>query len=289
MLTSYLKLLRIPHWIKNFFVFVPIIFSKHLFQTEYFISVLTAFFTFSFASSMIYVFNDLLDIEYDKKHPIKKERPLPSGKISKAAAVSVIIILALITLILSINLNRNFCYILLGYIVLNVFYSIKLKDIVIVDIFSISAGFMLRVLAGAFVINIVVSSWLILTTLFISLFLSVMKRKSELMAYSAENNTRNVLKEYSHNFIDQISAVTAGGVIISYALYSVSDRTAKLFNSEYIVFTAIFVVFGIFRYMFLVYRKSRGENPTEIMLTDFPMVLNMLLYIFVLILIIYLK
>lgn len=288
MILEYIRLLRISHWIKNLFVFVPLLFSQHLFQFDYFLQVLVAFFTFSFASSMVYVFNDILDIEYDRQHPIKKNRPIASGKVSKNKAIGLIVVLAIVVILLSVNLKLWFILILSAYIIVNIMYSIKLKNVVILDLFCIASGFIFRVLAGAFVISVTVSDWLILTTMFLALFLAIMKRRSELVAsHTLANSTRTVLNDYSHQFIDQISAIAAGGVIICYALYSVSDRIYKQFDTEYFVLTTLFVVFGVFRYMFLVHVKSKGENPTEIMLTDIPMIINLMLYIFVVILLIY--
>ncbi|KUG25521.1 ubia prenyltransferase [hydrocarbon metagenome] len=287
MATDYFRLLRISHWIKNLFVFVPILFSKHLFEWIYFSEVLLAFITFSLTASMVYVFNDLMDIEFDRQHPVKKYRPIANGSIKPLQAKVILVILYVIIISFLTQLNWEFTYALAGYILINFLYTVKLKDIIIVDLFCIASGFMLRVLAGAFVVDIYVSNWLILTTIFLALFLAVMKRRSELVAYDGNNSTRIVLKDYSEKFIDQISAIAAGGLIICYALYSVSERTAEQFGTDFFVFTTLFVVFGIFRYMFLVIKKSKGENPTEIMLTDFPMIINTALYIFVIISIIY--
>ena len=147
-------------------------------------------------------------------------------------------------------------------------------------------GFLLRVIGGAVIIDIYISSWLILTTMFISVFLAVMKRRSELVLNN-ENETRKVLGEYNLTFIDQISAISAASVILCYAIYSVSQKTIEYFNTENLVYSSFFVVFGIFRYMYLVFKKSKGENPTEIMLTDVPMIFNLILYALTVYLIIY--
>jgi hypothetical protein len=148
---------------------------------------------------------------------------------------------------------------------------------------------MLRVMAGAFVISVEISSWLILTTMFISLFLGVMKRRSELVLINDDpnKNTRKVLSSYSLNFTDQMATIAAAGVIICYALYTVSERTIKIFNTDNMIYTTPFVVFGIFRYMFLVYMNKKGENTVEIMLTDIPMIINVSLYIISIVLLIY--
>ncbi len=289
MIKNYFRLLRIPQWIKNGFVFVPIIFAKQVFDFNNLRVVLLAFISFCLVSSAVYAINDLFDIELDKLHPTKKFRPIPSGKTSKSEAIITIALLFLIVCIFCSLLNIKFILALAAYVILNIAYTIFLKHIVIIDIISIASGFMLRVLAGAFVISVYVSSWLILTTLFISLFLAIMKRRSELNLNILEDNglTRKVLSEYTIDFTEQMASISAAGVIICYALYSVSERTIVNVKSENLVFTTIFVVFGIFRFMYLVYKRSKGENATEIMLTDWPMIINLFIYVVVVLLIVY--
>lgn len=289
MIKNYFKLLRVPQWIKNIFIFVPILFAQQLFFLSDIITVINAFIAFCLASSSVYIMNDLVDIESDKQHPVKKNRPVASGKISIRNAIITLSVLIIIMVLLCIRLNLHFIFAISGYIVLNIAYSFVLKHIVIVDIISIASGFMLRVLAGAFVISVYISSWLILTTLFISLFLAIMKRRSELNLFDSENtsSTRKVLSEYSVSFTEQMAAISAAGVIICYALYSVSERTVLYVKSEVLVFTTIYVVFGIFRFMYLVYMKSKGENATEILVNDVPMILNIILYIATVIIILY--
>ncbi len=287
MIKNILRLIRINQWVKNLFVLVPVVFSKHLFQTEYLVEVILAFFAFCFASSIIYILNDLFDIEADKLHPKKKLRPLASGSITITAAVITAIIFSAITILITFNLNFHFQLALLLYIILNIAYTIVLKHIVIVDIISIAAGFMIRVISGALVISVYISSWLILTTLFISLFLAIMKRRSELTLITSNGSTRKVLSDYSIEFTDQMATISAAGVIICYALYSVAERTVRELNGENLVFTTIFVIFGIFRFMYLVHKKSQGENATEIMITDIPMIVNILLYALTTVFIVY--
>ena len=286
MIKEYLKLFRLHQWIKNIFIFVPLIFSKNLFNSGLLFTVIVGFFEFCIASSLVYVSNDIIDIESDRKHPVKKERPLAAGKITKKAAIISVIVLFLIVLLLLPFFNIIFDALLITFIILNIFYSLVLKNIVIIDIFTIAAGFMLRIISGAFIINVEISNWLILTTMFISLFLGVMKRRSEL-ALVENGSTRKVLAEYSITFSDQMATIAAAGVIICYALYSVSSRTVSIFDTEKLIFTTPFVVFGIFRYMYLVYMSAKGENTSKILVSDLPMIINILLYILFSILIIY--
>ena len=291
MLKEYLNLFRIPQWIKNLFVFVPLIFSQNLLKSNYLIITLFAFLIFSLASSLVYVVNDIVDIEADKAHPQKKNRPLASGKISVKSALTSAVILAIVIIFSLFFFNLHFAFTVAAYFLLNIFYSFVLKQIVLLDIFSIAAGFMLRVLAGAFVINVEISSWLILTTMFISLFLGIMKRRTELVLSENDNVavTRKVLVHYSKEFTDQMATVAAAAVIICYALYTVATRTVNVFGTENLIYTTPFVVFGIFRYMYLAYMNKQGENTTEVLIKDLSMILNIILYVLVTTFIIYLK
>lgn len=308
-LVKYLRLIRVHQWIKNGFVFVPLLFSQHLFDLYYFLDALSAFIVFCFASSAIYVINDIVDVEADRAHPVKKDRPLPSGDISTGAAIVTASFMLVLVLWLMMYFNNEFIFLVVGFIVLNVVYSFWLKNVVLLDIFSIAAGFSIRVLAGAFAIQVPISSWLLLTTMFISLFLGVMKRRSELVLvseYSKQNlrtgdvtddkisknnqtgtQSRKVLRQYSLNFADQMATIAAAGVIICYALYSVAPRTVSIFQTERLIYTTPFVVFGIFRFMYLEYIGGKAENTTRLIATDLYMILDVIIYILATIVIIY--
>ncbi|MGE5805619.1 MAG: decaprenyl-phosphate phosphoribosyltransferase [Ignavibacteria bacterium] len=289
MVKQYLILFRIPQWIKNLFVFVPLIFSQNLFKEDYFLKTLHGFLLFCLTSSIVYIINDIIDIEADRAHPEKQNRPLASGKISRKSAITAAAVLFLIIILQMPFFNYLFNSTIIIYFLLNFFYSISLKHIVILDVFVIAAGFMLRVVAGAFAIDVEISSWLILTTMFISLFLGVMKRHSELQIPNVDSTaaTRKVLVYYSSDFTSQMATVASAGVIICYALYTVAQRTVSVFGTENLIYTTPFVVFGIFRYMYLVYLGKKGENTSEIMVTDLPMIINVLLYFLFVTLILY--
>lgn len=270
----------------------------HLFDLLYFLQTLSAFIVFCFASSAIYVINDIVDIEADRAHPVKKNRPLPAGDISKNLAVLIAIFLLALVAWSMMYFNFKFNLLVVGFVVLNVFYSFWFKNIVILDVFSIAGGFSIRVLAGAFAILVPISSWLLLTTMFISLFLGVMKRRSELAmvtefqrtnegAEQKGTHSRKVLSQYSLNFTDQMATIAATGVIVCYALYSVAPRTVSIFNTERLIYTTPFVVFGIFRFMYLEYISGKGENTTRTLATDIPMIINVLLYVAATVVIIY--
>ncbi|UCH64548.1 MAG: decaprenyl-phosphate phosphoribosyltransferase [Ignavibacterium sp.] len=289
MFLNYIKLIRVSQWIKNLFVFVPLLFSLNLFDKNYFLTILSAFIVFCLASSLVYVVNDIIDVEADRKHPTKRNRPLASGAISIKNAFIIAVILCAIVFILLLNFNFEFISFVIGFIVLNILYSLWFKHIVILDVFSIAAGFVIRVLAGAVVISVPISSWLILTTIFISLFLGVMKRHSELLlvAQDEEAPSRKVLSQYSLNFADQMATVAAAGVIICYALYTVSERTVSVFGTENLIYTTPFVVYGIFRYMYLEYISHKGDNTTKTVFTDAQMIITVVAYTVTTVLIIY--
>ena len=291
MIKYYFTLFRIPQWIKNSFVFVPLIFSLNLFDASLLLTTFAAFAVFCLTSSIIYIINDISDIESDRAHPVKKMRPLAAGTISVKQAYLSLLFLAIPVIVFLPFFKIRFIILLIVFFLLNLLYSLSFKHIVLLDIFSIAAGFMLRVVGGAYAIEVEISSWLILTTMFISLFLAAMKRYSELQLTvnnaDAGVTTRKVLSDYSTRLAGQIATVAASAVIISYALYTVSQRTLKIFGNENLIYTTPFVVFGIFRYMYLVYINEQGENTTQIMMKDISMILTLALYILTAVLIIY--
>jgi 4-hydroxybenzoate polyprenyltransferase len=269
-----LKLMRPTQWIKNGFVLMPLVFSGRLTHWEDVVKVLAMFVAFCFASSATYILNDYLDIEQDRVHPRKKNRPLAAGEISPVAALSFMVVLIaamlFVAVIARIPLNGFLC---LGfYLVIHVFYSVKLKDLVILDVLTISAGFLLRVLGGAVVLSVAVSSWLILCTFSISIFLALGKRRHEVMILS-DNATshRPVLENYNVALLDQLVQVATTSTLIFYCLYSVSDNHVLGIQSEKLAWTIPLVTYGIFRYLFLIYHKEDGGSPTELLLADVPL------------------
>jgi len=290
MIIHLFKLIRPKQWIKNFFVFAPLLFSRHIFQLEYLIPSVAAFIIFSLASSAVYIINDIMDVESDRAHPKKKYRPIASGEVSVKQAM-IFLVLLVIIIIGGLFFQRTiFAFVIVLYLITNLLYSLKIKSIVLLDVFFISFGFMLRVLGGAAAIGVTVSSWMILTTIFISLFLAISKRRSELSQIVNKENIdkqRKVLKEYSVEFADEINTIAAAGTIISYALYTVSERTVATFGTEKLIYTTPFVIYGIFRYMYLMHQKNLGESPTSIVTKDIPIILDVLAWFTFSILIIY--
>lgn len=290
MLINLVKLARPKQWIKNFFVFAPLLFSRHVFDLQFLLTAIESFIIFSIASSAVYVINDILDVEADRSHPKKKYRPIASGEISVKTAVIFLIILILFIAGSAFYMRPVFISVIVLYLFTNLLYSLKVKSIVLLDVFFISFGFMLRVLGGAAAINVPISSWMVLTTIFISLFLAISKRRGELSQVINSDNIekqRKVLKEYSIQFADQINTIAAAGTIISYALYTVSDRTIAMFGTEKLIYTTPFVIYGIFRYMYLMHKKNMGESPTSIVTKDIPIMINVFAWFVVSLIIIY--
>lgn len=272
--------MRPQQWIKNLFLFAALVFSGNLFNTNDIILAVAGFFIFSFTASGVYLFNDVTDLEKDKLHPTKSLRPLPSGKLSKSTASLASTLLIAFGIIAAFFLKLEFGIIVLLYAVINVFYSLKLKDIVILDVMTISAGFVLRVVGGAVLINVPTSEWLIICTVLLALFLGFSKRRHEIMVLESDANShRAVLEHYSQYFLDQMIGIVTASTVMSYALYTISDETVRKFGTTHLIYTVPFVLYGIFRYLYLVHKKEEGGNPTKLALTDRPLLFNIILWI----------
>jgi 4-hydroxybenzoate polyprenyltransferase len=282
--------MRPQQWIKNLFIFAALIFSGNLFYiTDVYLTVF-GFILFSALASGVYIFNDIIDIEKDKLHPIKSGRPLPSGKLNKNTALTISIFLVVSSIIVSSFVDRMFGMILLLYLIINIWYSYQLKTFVILDVMTISAGFVLRVIAGALLINVPTSEWLIICTILLSLFLGFSKRRHELTILERHANThRPVLNDYSPYFLDQMIGIVTATTVMSYALYTISDETIQKFGTKNLIYTVPFVLYGIFRYLYLVHKKEEGGNPTKLLVTDVPIIINVILWISTAIIIIYRK
>lgn len=272
--------MRPQHWIKNLFLFAALVFSGHLFITGDLARILLGFLCFSLAASGIYLFNDITDIERDKLHPVKSLRPLPSGQITATAAYGSSTFLLAAGLGGSYLLGQPFFFVLLTYVTLNVMYSVYLKNVVILDVMTVAAGFVLRVLGGAVIISVPTSEWLIICTVLLSLFLGFSKRRHELTMLEASADThRSVLQHYSHYFLDQMIGIVTASTVMSYVLYTISEDTVVKFGTKDLIYTVPFVLYGIFRYLYLVHKKDEGGDPTRLAISDRPLLLNMILWI----------
>jgi len=286
---SYIRLLRPKQWIKNFFVFAPLIFARELFNPDLLLDAVRAFITFCLSASAVYVLNDIADAEEDRVHPQKRNRPIASGAITVQRGYAIAIILIAVVVPLVFGMDRRFVVCLASYFILNFAYSFKLKEVVLLDVFIVAAGFMLRVLGGAYAIDVSVSSWIVLCTLFISLFLSFAKRRGELVMSqeSGSITQRKVLLLYNVQFLDQMLTITAAGAVISYALYTVAPRTVEIYGTDKMIYTTVFVLYGVFRYLHMVHSGISTENPTNAVTSDLTILATGVLWIIACIILIY--
>lgn len=233
----------------------------------------------------------MISLMWNQTESIKKKRyrPIAAGYISVSQAKILFVILIALTAVLSSMLPFLFLIAISAYLVNNLLYSFKIKNVVLLDVFSISIGFILRVIAGAVAIDVSVSSWMIITTIFISLFLGISKRRAELSGPNQDNleKQRKVLSDYDVVFVDQLNTIAATGTIISYALYTVSEKAINAFHSDKLIYTTPFVLYGIFRYLYLLHQKNLGESPTQIVTKDIPIIINSLLWLLACAVIIY--
>ncbi len=283
-----IKSIRLEQWVKNLIIFAPLIFSKRFLVFESLVNEIIAFFAFSFLSGAVYIFNDLLDKQQDKLHPVKSSRPIASGSLSPEIAKTAFAIISLSVIVFSYYFNKMLFLILLFYFFLQIAYSLYFKRIVILDVLIISTGFVLRVIAGAVVINVNLSKWIILCTIFLSTFLGFCKRRYELLILNKDAAShREVLGEYSTYFLDQMISIVTASTVLCYALYTTSIETIERFNTDKLIFTAPFVFYGIFRYLYLVHMKNEGGSPENLFITDRHLVINNILWILVVVLLIY--
>lgn len=285
-----LKTLRPKQWTKNLFVFAPLVFSVKLFDFHSFIMATEAFISFCLVSGALYTFNDLCDLDEDRLHPLKKNRPLASGRLKKSTAIVTLVLAGVAGLLLALLINLDFLLIIIAYVTLQLLYSSWLKHKVIIDIFAVATGFFLRVIGGAVAIKVAISSWLLICTILLALFLSMTKRRHEyFVLVDKAANHRPSLKEYSPYLLDQMISVVTASTLIAYCLYTISEETVAKFGTRNLVFTTPFVLYGIFRYLYLVHQKNQGGTPEEMVLRDKPLLINIILWIISIFLVLYLR
>jgi len=274
-----LESLRPRHWIKNFVVFAGLLFSQNIFNFPLLFKVIFAFLIFCLLSSSVYILNDLTDLEEDRRHPVKSRRPLASGRLKASHAILILIFLIPFLLGISYYLSLSFFFVVLAYFLLQLAYSFSLKHIVILDVFAIAFGFALRVVAGAVIINVEISSWLLICTILLALFLGFSKRRHELVVLEdGAQEHRKVLTDYSSYLLDQMISVVTASTVVSYALYTMSKETIEKFGTRNLIFTVPFVLYGIFRYLYLIHKKEEGGSPESILVTDKPLMVSILLW-----------
>lgn len=275
---DYILLMRPQQWTKNLLVFAALLFAAQARVPAQRSRVLLLFAAFCLVSSAVYIFNDIIDRGADQAHPRKRCRPVASGRVSvpKGAGFALIFLVCGLTATWPLAWSAKFC--VLGYLFLQFAYSLLLKHQVILDVMSISAGFVLRAVAGAYAIDVAISPWLLICTILLSLFLALSKRRSELLSSTDAPAHRSVLEEYTLPLLDQLIATVTAGTILAYILYVYSDQTMHKFPSHLMPLTLPFVLYGIFRYLYLIYRKAEGGEPELLMVKDLPLLIDIVLW-----------
>ncbi len=271
--------LRPQQWTKNFVVLAALIFSERLYHLPSLLPAAGAFAVFCLLSGAVYLVNDIADLEGDRRHPVKRLRPLPSGALPASTAKAAAVALALIGMGASIAIGSEFAAVSALYFGLMMAYSLALKNAVVIDVLVVALGFVLRALAGAVAIGVAFSHWLLICTLLFALFLALAKRRQELtlLAEGAAQH-RRILGEYSPYLLDQMIAVVTASTVVSYALYTLAPETVSRFGTDRLVWTLPFVLYGILRYLYLVHQKEEGGNPTEVLLNDRPILVTVALW-----------
>ena len=273
------KAIRPRQWVKNGFVFAPLLFGKLFLRPDSIARALLAFALFSAMASAVYLVNDVMDLERDRAHPTKKDRPIASGRLPVPVALAAAVVLSGGALAIAFLRLPDFATILLVYASINLGYSLGLKHVVILDIFAIASGFVLRVFGGAVAIDVEASRWLLTCTIFLSLFLGACKRRGEITLVGESTATRSVLASYSIGFVDQIINLSATATVLTYALYTLDPVTITRVGTHDLIFTLPFVIYGVLRYMHIVQHKGGGGSPTETLLRDRTMQVTVLGYV----------
>lgn len=305
-MTALVEALRPRQWIKNLIVLAPLLFARQLTNPDAAVRAAAATVVFCLLSGAVYLFNDLWDLESDRHHPTKSRRPLASGRLATGVAWPSFVVVAATALLgawlLSPSLMQeaigpitakhqsqpSFFTAALAYLLLHVAYSTRLKHIVVLDVMLVAMGFVLRAIAGAAVIAVEISNWLLVCTIFLSLFLVLAKRRHELLLLAADaKEHRTTLGEYDPSLLDQMIAVTASACLISYALYTMAPETIEKFHTDRLYVTIPFVVYGLFRYLYLIHRRDQGGDPSASLLHDRPILLAVSLWALVVASVIY--
>jgi len=272
--------LRPQQWIKNFFIFAPLVFSQNVLNRPLLLKTFVAFAAFCLISSAHYIFNDLRDLEEDRRHPVKSKRPLASGRLKKGPAVAALFVIGAAGVAVAAALGLPFLLLAVGYLILQTAYSMWLKHVVILDVFVIAAGFLIRVVAGGLAIEVEISSWLLICTILLALFLAMGKRRYELVLLDKDAAShRPILREYNTYLLDQMISVVTASTLLAYCLYTVSPETVAKFGTRNLIFTVPFVLYGIFRYLYLIHQKAEGGTPESLIIRDKPLLVDIFLWV----------
>jgi decaprenyl-phosphate phosphoribosyltransferase len=266
---SILQLMRTHQYVKNFFIFLPLFFALKITESELLINAFIAFIAFSLTASAIYILNDYHDIEEDRQHPKKKNRPLASGAISRAQATVIMVVLFVASFSLIVPLSLPATVIVGIYVVMNIAYSLYLKHVAIIDVTVIAIGFVLRLFVGAAVTGIELSMWIVIMTFLLALFMALAKRRDDVLIYlNTGKKMRKVIDGYNLQFLDAAMAIMASVVIVAYTIYTTSAEVVERVHSQYLYLTALFVILGIMRYLQITFVQKESGSPTRIVLKD---------------------
>jgi len=285
-----LRSMRPLQWIKNLFVFAPILFSMNIFHVGQVLRAFEAFILFCMITGAVYLFNDVADRREDREHPLKRNRPVASGQLTAGMAVFWALALMGLTLRAAWTIDAGFFWSITVYAFINMAYSLWLKKVVILDVMIIAFGFVLRVMAGGVINDIPLSPWILLITFLMSIFLALVKRRQEMVRIqrsAVSGSTRATLNQYNLPLLDQLISLSTATTLISYFMYVLDPDIKTKFNADRLILTIPFVVFGFFRYLYLAYVDDRGENPEEVVIMDLPFVINIILWLGVFVWIIY--
>ena len=272
--TSLLVSLRPSQWTKNLLVFAALIFSEQhrLRDAASVRSAVSAFLVFCLLSGVVYLINDVRDREADRLHPSKSKRPIASGAVSAGVAVGTAAVLGMASLAWAFTITRSFGVVSAIYLALLTLYSAWLKHVVILDVLTLAAGFVLRAIGGAVAIGVPFSNWLLLLTLLLALFIGLSKRRAELVSLAdGAKGHRRILAEYSPYLLDQMISVVTASTVLAYSFYTISSETVQKFGTDRLLFTVPFTIYGIFRYLYLVHQRDGGGSPSELLVTDRPL------------------
>ncbi|NKB71949.1 MAG: decaprenyl-phosphate phosphoribosyltransferase [Candidatus Latescibacteria bacterium] len=277
MLLPFFIALRPRHWVKNLFLLPALVFSRHLFEGAYLGLAWAAVGSFCLLSSAVYLLNDVCDREQDRRHPEKAQRPIAAGLVPVWGALAGAVILAALALVLAFFLQRDFGWVALIYLLLNLSYSLRLKHVVLVDVMMVAACYLLRAVGGGVVLQVSISTWFVLCSFTLALFLAVVKRRQELVVLEGDaGHHRAILNEYSVPFLDQIIAILTSATLVCYALYAMGVGEG---GGGAMQWTIPFVLYGLLRYLYIVHRQGGGANPTAVIWGDRPLQINLLLWL----------
>ena len=279
MMRAIITLMRPEQWVKNLIVFGALIFARRFTNSPDVLHSLLAFGILCLLSSAVYIVNDIHDREQDSLHPTKKSRPLASGALSPVTARILAVTLILSGMGASLLLPREFLYIVMIFVAFNILYTALLKSIVIIDVMSIAVSFVLRAVAGSYAISVETSPWLIACTFLLALFLGFGKRRHELIILKDQAVEHRVsLKQYSPYFLDQLIGVVTASTVVAYTFYTLSPEIQEKLGVQHLELTIPFVIYGIFRYLYLIHQEERGGSPARLLLTDMPILINIVLW-----------